>query len=298
MGRPHHGRTRLPLQGGLRSSESGLSFLFLSASVSLPPLTPGHACAITLSRAPKAASLRSYPALQRTTTKHLPMLMHVRPCVTPCVHMSPPNLASFLTCGPVSSALVQPHRVVADRQTRRQFGTRLRASRTEYLASSVYSPFALLIRGSFAASSPMQAMQAMQRNRIAFAFAFAPPIIAYCTGFWTSLRFSCFSASACPPVKRIAVLFRSSFGSFRRENVSLFRDTRQSLACRTHAPSQHPTNTHVPDLSGRLSSSPPVFQSVATHACPSSIPFGPTPPTFHTLTPPLPPLPRFPHLRP
>jgi hypothetical protein len=102
------------------------------------------------------------------------------------------------------------------------------------------------------------------RNAIGLHLHFHHPLSHTAQASGLLLRFSCFSASACLPVNV------SPFSSVPRlahfaEKDSLFRDTRQSLACRTHAPSQPPTNTHVPDLSGRLSSSPPVFQSVATH---------------------------------
>ena len=167
-----------------------------------------------------------------------------------CVHMSPPNLSSFLTCGPVSLTLVQPRLAVAGRRASARASEQIESSepdcapsgllplcRIEWLASSVYSPFALLIRGSFAASSPIQAMQ---RNRIAIAFP--PPIIAHCTGFCTS-PVLLLLLRICLAVKRIAVLFRSSFGSFRREGQPVPRHaaiTRLSHARPFSTPHEHP----------------------------------------------------------
>src|SRR5258706_15222405 len=119
--------------------------------------------------------------------------------------------------------------------------------------------------------------------------AFAPPIIAHCTGFWTSPVLLMLLRICLPTCQNV-----SPFSSVPRlahfaEKDSLFRDTRQSLACHTHAPSQHPTNTHVPDLSGRLSSRHlhrsfnRSLRMTLFHS------FRPTSPTFHTLTLPSPP---------
>lgn len=84
------------------------------------------------------------------------------------------------------------------------------------------------------------------------------------------LHFSC--ASPASPHLPAYLSNVSPFSSVPRlahfaEKDSLFRDTRQSLACRTHAPSQPPTNTHVPDLSGTVIFIVIItgFQSVATH---------------------------------
>lgn len=109
------------------------------------------------------------------------------------------------------------------------------------------------------------------------------------------LDFSC--ASPASPHLPAYLSNVSPFSSVPRlahfaEKDSLFRDTRQSLACRTHAPSQPPTN-HVPPRTPtslicpdgyrhHLRSFNRSLRMTLFHS------FGPTPPTFHTLTLPLP----------
>ena len=123
----------------------------------------------------------------------------------------------------------------------------------------------LAVRVAYSRVGSLSAPQCKQCNAIGLHLHFHHPLSHTARASGLLLRFSCFSASACPPVKRIAVLFRSSFGSFRRERQPVPRHaaiTRLSHARPFSTPHQKLTSLICPD---GYRHHPPVFQSVATH---------------------------------
>ena len=141
-----------------------------------------------------------------------------------CVHMSPPRGPSSTRRPPSTDV----HR--ASECIQRLFGTRLR----ECVACSVYSPLALLIRGGPSLSAP----HCVQCNAIGLHLHLHPQDRT----LHGLLHFACASpASPASPHLPAHLSDVSPFSSVPRlahfaEKDSLFRDTRQSLACRTHAP--------------------------------------------------------------
>lgn len=210
------------------------SSISLSAHISLSFCKRAHAHAPAAACLP--ASLRSPGlGLEADPQQSAAADAYARPSLSLLLSCADPFRCCWTLVQPCRADAVDERRATkraTDRASERTNGYRVRnpiarlldtsyPSKVECIASSVYSPFALLIRGGFAVSTPMQACkqckQAMQRNatnamqRTPIAFAFHHPLSHTALASRLLLRFSCFSASACPPAKRIAVLFRSSF---------------------------------------------------------------------------------------
>ena len=120
---------------------------------------------------------------------------------------------------------------------------------------------AVRVAYSRVASLSAPPMQAMQRNRIAFAFP--PPIITHRTGFWTSPALLLLLRICLPTCQtyRRSLPFLVWLISQRKTACSETRGNHSPVA-RTPPPHQKLTSLICPD---GYRHHPPVFQSVATH---------------------------------
>ena len=177
----------------------------------------------------------------------------------PSSNPAPPSRREPLSCRAVEGEGPPTSRRRASERADTEFGTRLRA--LAFCAALPFRsiewlglvPFTRRSRCLFAAAlrcQPPNASNATQCNAIGLHLHLHHPLSHTAQASLTS------PASPASPHLPAQLSNVSPFSSVPRlahfaEKDSLFRDTRQSLACRTHAPSQPlPMNTHVPDLSG------------------------------------------------